>query len=117
MAKLRHRDFQILNKNGDFCGMVSRRNLLDARKKKIILVDHNEPSQAVDGLEEAEILEIIDHHRLGSIETMGKSGYGLKTDCRTIVFCDSFGYACIPFTYLYGNGPQSRRKAGTDCRN
>lgn len=71
MAKLRHRDFPILNKNGDFCGMVSRRNLLDARKKKIILVDHNEPSQAVDGLEEAEILEIIDHHRLGSIETMG----------------------------------------------
>jgi manganese-dependent inorganic pyrophosphatase len=50
--------------------MISRRNLLDARKKKLVLVDHNERSQAVDGLEEAEILEIIDHHRIGSIETL-----------------------------------------------
>lgn len=44
---------------------------MSVRKKQVILVDHNEKSQAVDGLEEAEILEIIDHHRLGSIETMG----------------------------------------------
>lgn len=70
MAKKRHRDFPILNKNGRFCGMISRRNLLDAKRKKLILVDHNERSQAVDGLDEADILEIIDHHRLGSIETM-----------------------------------------------
>lgn len=71
MAKKRHRYFPILNKYGNFAGMISRRNLLDAKKKQLILVDHNEKSQAVDGLEEAEILEIIDHHRLGSIETMG----------------------------------------------
>lgn len=70
MAKKRHRDFPVLDKGGRFCGMVSRRNLLDAKRKKLILVDHNELSQAVDGLEEAEILEIIDHHRLGSLETM-----------------------------------------------
>lgn len=70
MAKKRHRDFPILDKNGDFSGMISRRNLLGAKRKKLILVDHNELSQAVDGLEEAEILEIIDHHRLGSLETM-----------------------------------------------
>lgn len=70
MAKKRHRDFPILSKSGMFIGMISRRNLLDARRKQLILVDHNEKSQAVDGLEEAEILEIIDHHRLGSIETM-----------------------------------------------
>jgi manganese-dependent inorganic pyrophosphatase len=50
--------------------MISRRSLLDVQKKKIILVDHNEKSQAVDGLETAEILEIIDHHRLGSLETI-----------------------------------------------
>lgn len=50
--------------------MISRRNLLNADKKKIILVDHNERSQAVDGLENAEILEIIDHHRIGSLETV-----------------------------------------------
>ena len=49
--------------------MISRRNLLDLDRKKLILVDHNEKAQAVDGFEEAEILEIIDHHRLGNIET------------------------------------------------
>lgn len=70
MAKKRHRDFPILDKNGKLCGMISRRNLLDAGKKKLVLVDHNERSQAVDGLDEAEILEIIDHHRIGSIETL-----------------------------------------------
>lgn len=70
MAKKRHRDFPILNKKGDYIGMISRRNLLNMAKKRIILVDHNEKSQAVDGIENAEILEIIDHHRLGSLETI-----------------------------------------------
>lgn len=70
MAKKSRRDFPIVEKTGKFCGMISRRDLLSSRKKKIILVDHNERSQAVDGLEEAEILEIIDHHRIGSIETI-----------------------------------------------
>lgn len=70
MAKKRHRDFPVLDKSGNYVGMISRRNFLDMRKKKIILVDHNEKSQAVDGLDNAELVEIIDHHRLGSIETM-----------------------------------------------
>ena len=43
---------------------------MNMHKKKLILVDHNEKSQAIDGIEGAEILEIIDHHRLGSLETM-----------------------------------------------
>lgn len=70
MAKKRFRDFPIVDGEGKLMGMISRRNLLGAKRKPLILVDHNERSQAVDGLEEAEILEIIDHHRLGSIETM-----------------------------------------------
>ena len=71
MAKKRHRDFPILDKKtGEFIGMISRRNLLDAKKKQLILMDHSERSQAVDGLEEADLLEIIDHHRIGNIETM-----------------------------------------------
>ncbi len=70
MARLMNRDFPVLDKNGLFCGMISRRNLLGARRKQIILVDHNERRQAADGVENAEILEIIDHHRLGTIETM-----------------------------------------------
>ena len=70
MAKKRYRDFPIEDKKGKYVGMISRRNLLNADKKKIILVDHNEKRQAVDGWENAEILEIIDHHRIGSLETM-----------------------------------------------
>jgi manganese-dependent inorganic pyrophosphatase len=70
MSKVRHRDFPVLNENGAYVGMISRRNLMKMQKKQIILVDHNEKSQAVEGINEAEILEIIDHHRLGSLETM-----------------------------------------------
>lgn len=70
MAKKRHRDFPILDKYGNYIGMISRRNLLNMTPKKLILVDHNEKSQAVHGIESAEILEIIDHHRLGSLETI-----------------------------------------------
>ena len=71
MAEKRHRDFPILDKEGRYVGMISRRNLLNVKKKDIILIDHNEVSQAVDGLQNANILEIIDHHKIGSLETMG----------------------------------------------
>lgn len=71
MTKTKFRDFPILDRHGRFHGFISRRRFMDASKKKVILVDHNEKSQAVDGLEEAEIVEIIDHHRLGNIETTG----------------------------------------------
>lgn len=70
MSKERHRDFPVLDENGDYVGMISRRNLLNMQKKRLILVDHNEKTQAVDGISGAEILEIVDHHRLGSLETM-----------------------------------------------
>ena len=70
MAKKRFRDFPILDRHGRFKGFISRRRFLGASKKKVILVVHNERSQAVDGIEEAEIIEIIDHHRLGDIETV-----------------------------------------------
>lgn len=70
MVQKRHRYFPILDKKGLYAGMLSRRNLLGIERKKVILVDHNEKSQAVDGIEDAEILEIIDHHRLGTIETI-----------------------------------------------
>lgn len=70
MSRVRHRDFPVLGSNGNYVGMISRRNLMNMQKKQIILVDHNEKSQAVEGIGEAEILEIIDHHRLGSLETV-----------------------------------------------
>ena len=70
MGQKRYRDFPIVDKEENYVGMISRRNLLNLKRKQLILVDHNEESQAVDGIEFAEILEIIDHHRLGSLETM-----------------------------------------------
>ena len=70
MTSKRHRDFPILDKDGKYKGMISRRNLLGARGKQIVLVDHNERNQAVEGIENAEILEIIDHHKLGTVETI-----------------------------------------------
>ena len=69
MASTRHRYFPVVDSAGRYRGMVSRRNFLGASKKKLILVDHNEKSQAVNGMESAELLEIIDHHRLGTVST------------------------------------------------
>ena len=70
MTKKRFRDFPIEDENGNYVGTISRRNLLRSGRKKVILVDHNEKNQAVDGIEDTEILEIIDHHRLGPIQTI-----------------------------------------------
>jgi len=70
MAKERFRGFPVLDENGDYYGMISRRNLLGMKRKQVILVDHNERAQAVEGIENAEIVEIIDHHRLAAIETV-----------------------------------------------
>lgn len=70
MAKNRHRYFPVIDENGKYMGQISKRSFLDTDKKKLILVDHNERNQAVNGLDFAEITEIIDHHRLGNIETV-----------------------------------------------
>ncbi len=70
MTGKRYRSFPVLDENGNYVGLIGRANLLDMEMKKVIMVDHNEKDQAVDGIGESEVLEIIDHHRLGSIETM-----------------------------------------------
>ncbi len=70
MAQAHHRYFPVLDEKGEYVGMISRRNLLGAKRKQVILVDHNEKNQAVTGIESASILEIIDHHRLGAVETI-----------------------------------------------
>ena len=71
MVSVRHRYFPVLDNDGAYLGVISRRNLMDLHKKQLILVDHNEKSQAAEGLEEAEVLEIIDHHRINALETDG----------------------------------------------
>ena len=70
MIKNRHRAFPVINSKGKCLGTISRRNFLDMHRKKVILVDHNEKDQAADNIEAAEVLEILDHHKLGSLETM-----------------------------------------------
>lgn len=69
MLNTSYRHFPIMDKEGLVKGLISKRHLLDIQKKKVILVDHNERSQSADGIEQAEILEIIDHHRIANIDT------------------------------------------------
>lgn len=71
MTAKRYRNFPVLDGDGHYQGMISRALLLNLKRKQVILVDHNERAQAIDGLEEADILEIIDHHRIGDIQTSG----------------------------------------------
>lgn len=68
-SKVKHTNYPILNSNGTCDGMLRVIDTNEVSRKKVILVDHNDPGQSVEGLEEAEILEIVDHHNIGSIST------------------------------------------------
>ena len=92
MAKVRHRYFPILDADGKYCGMISRRNIINLRKRRIILVDHNESTQAVEGFDQAEILEIIDHHRIGSLETTGPVYFrNVPVGCTATILYQMYG--------------------------
>lgn len=67
--KYKHTNYAVVNKKGELLGLLRSSDVHDKNRKKVILVDHNEPSQSVDGLEEADILEIIDHHKVGNINS------------------------------------------------
>ncbi len=69
VSKSRHRNYPILDENEKVVGTLSRFHLLRPRRKRVVLVDHNEAAQSVPGLIQAEIVEIIDHHRLADIQT------------------------------------------------
>lgn len=69
MAETRYNSYPVTDEDGRVVGTVSRYHLISNHKKKVIQVDHNERGQSVDGLEEAEVLEIIDHHRVADIQT------------------------------------------------
>ncbi len=69
VVKVRHRTFPVLDEKERLTGIITRHGLLESAGKKVILVDHNELSQAVDGMEEADIQEIVDHHKLGSVKS------------------------------------------------
>lgn len=77
--------------NGKWMGFVTRRCFLERPKVKVILVDHNEKEQSIPGVEEAELVEIIDHHRMGS----------MKTPNPIYILCDPLGSTCTIVTTLY----------------
>ena len=92
MIKHRHRAFPVINKKGKCIGTISRRNFLDMHKKKVALVDHNEKDQAVDNIEKAEIVEIIDHHKLGSLETMTPISFrNQPVGCTATILYEMYG--------------------------
>jgi len=107
IGRSRHRDFPVLDRQGNFKGMISRRFLLDAPPRRAILVDHNEKTQAVAGIDEAYIEEIIDHHRIAPIETI-----------HPITFRNQpYGSTCTILYELYAeNGIEpDRQTAGLLC--
>jgi len=69
MGKVRFVYFPVLDESGKYYGLISKRNVMNFRKKQLFLVDHNEKGQCVEGIEESEIIGIIDHHRVGNLET------------------------------------------------
>ncbi len=71
MSETRFRSYPVLDYNGKVEGSISRYQILTGMRKKVIQVDHNERSQSVEGIGEAEILEIVDHHRIADIQTIG----------------------------------------------
>lgn len=68
-GKLKHNNYPVLGKNGVCKGLIRITDITEKNRKKVILVDHNETSQSVEGLDEAEIVEIVDHHKIGDIST------------------------------------------------
>ena len=70
MAKNRHRAFPVIDHESKVLGMFTRHDMIDLDKKKVALVDHNEAGQAVDGIYDCEILEIVDHHKLGNVQSI-----------------------------------------------
>ncbi len=91
ITQSRHRFFPVMDDAGHYAGLVTTPNLLSVQKKHVILVDHNEVSQAVDGLDQAVIMEIIDHHRIGSIETSSPAYFrNLPVGCTCTILYDMF---------------------------
>ena len=71
MSETRYRGYPVIDLNNRCVGSISRFALLKGLRKKVILVDHNERGQSIPGIEEADILEIVDHHRVADIQTVG----------------------------------------------
>lgn len=90
MSSVRYNYFPV-TEHGKVIGLISKRNLISLQKKKLVLVDHNEKSQCVDGFDEAEIMGIIDHHRIGDIETSGPIVFrNVPVGCTATIILDMY---------------------------
>ncbi|MBR3326261.1 MAG: putative manganese-dependent inorganic diphosphatase [Atopobiaceae bacterium] len=91
MAKTGHRFFPVVDTDGNYFTLISGGDMVNPQKKFVILVDHAEVSQMVDGMDEAEILEVIDHHRVGTLETPGPIFYRLQpVGCTCTIIYEMF---------------------------
>jgi len=86
--KLKHNNYPVIGKNGICKGLIRITEINEKKKKKVILVDHNEFEQSVDGLDEAEIIEVVDHHKVGNISTTNPINFRIMTvgSTNTIVY-------------------------------
>lgn len=78
-TKLKHNNYPIIGKSGTCKGLIRITEITEKNRKKVILVDHNETEQSVDGLDEAEIIEVVDHHKVGSISTNNPIDFRIMT--------------------------------------
>ncbi|MEA5027039.1 MAG: putative manganese-dependent inorganic diphosphatase [Erysipelotrichaceae bacterium] len=69
IPKSRFRSYPVVDNNNKLMGFISRYHLWGHEKRQVILVDHNETNQSIDGIEQADVIEIIDHHRIGDVQT------------------------------------------------
>lgn len=69
MVKTNYRNYPVVDSDNRFLGFINKKHLLNPNRKRVILVDHNEYGQSAEGLQEAEVVEIIDHHKIGDIST------------------------------------------------
>ena len=91
VARTGHRFFPVLDEDGSYSGIITSSDMIAPRKKHMILVDHNERGQAVYGIEQAEIMEIIDHHRIGSVETSGPVMFrNMPVGCTNTIIYDMY---------------------------
>ena len=107
MLKTRFRSYPVVDSGNMIRGFISRYHLISQRRKKVILLDHNEKAQTVDGIEQADIMEIIDHHRLGDIQTNNP----------VFVKNEPVGSTCaiIANTYFENGIKPSKKAAGIMC--
>ena len=111
MLQSRHRAYPVVDSDNVVQGFITRYHLISQSNKRVILVDHNEISQSIDGLEQAQILEIIDHHRIGGLMT-GSPISGLYRDFKIRPSANIAGILCaaIISDTMYFKSPTSTGK-------